>query len=250
MAAGARAHLLASSAIPLLFPAIRIDGELFCEGGLRQNVPLSPALHLGANRLVVVSPHHIASTDSELGKARERAQRLDLLAFQKDEIDRVAPSADEEASLVAERARLVHADRLRGIATAVLGWLSDSDSSALSQVGEAVKGVREIAALVPEQSGLLDLAGSAADFAQVVREAQMAGNVDRQVKALLDSVMPWGFLDHRRGLAVIEEAYSLPEEFHPDPADRIIVATARLKDAAVVTSDEKICEYPHVATLW
>jgi DNA-binding winged helix-turn-helix (wHTH) protein/tetratricopeptide (TPR) repeat protein len=52
----------------------------------------------------------------------------------------------------------------------------------------------------------LDLAGSAADFAQVVLQAQMAGNVDRQVKALLDSVMPWGFLDHRRGLAAIEEA--------------------------------------------
>lgn len=92
---------------------------------------------------------------------RDRARRLDLLLFQKDEIDRAAPSVDEEASLVAERARLVHADRLRGIATAVLGWLSDSDSSALAQVGEAVKGVREIVSLVPEQSGLLDLAGSA-----------------------------------------------------------------------------------------
>jgi tetratricopeptide (TPR) repeat protein len=52
----------------------------------------------------------------------------------------------------------------------------------------------------------LDLAGSAADFADVGCQAQMAGNVDRQVKALLDSVMPWGFLNYERALAVIEEA--------------------------------------------
>ncbi len=66
-------HLLASAAIPLLFPAVRIDGELFCEGGLRLNVPLSPALHLGARRLIVVSPHHVAPPDAGLEQARERA---------------------------------------------------------------------------------------------------------------------------------------------------------------------------------
>jgi tetratricopeptide (TPR) repeat protein len=61
----------------------------------------------------------------------------------------------------------------------------------------------------------LDLAGSAADFADVVRQAQMAGNVDRHVKALLDSVMPWGFLDHKRGLAAIEEAGRLKGAAQP-----------------------------------
>lgn len=66
-------HLLASAAIPLLFPAVRIDGEVYCEGGLRQNVPLAPALHLGADRLIVVTPHHLASADARLGRARERA---------------------------------------------------------------------------------------------------------------------------------------------------------------------------------
>ena len=66
-------HLLASAAIPLLFPAVRIDGELFCEGGLRLNVPLSPALHLGASRLIVVSPHHVAPAEGKLGQAREHA---------------------------------------------------------------------------------------------------------------------------------------------------------------------------------
>jgi PIN domain nuclease of toxin-antitoxin system len=44
----------------------------------------------------------------------------------------------------------------------------------------------------------------------------------------------------------IEEAYSLPGEFHSDPADRILVAAARLNKLTLVTSDQKILDYPHV----
>jgi NTE family protein len=47
---------MASVAIPLLFAPVEIDGDLYCDGGLRQVVPLSPALHLGATRLVVIDP--------------------------------------------------------------------------------------------------------------------------------------------------------------------------------------------------
>jgi NTE family protein len=53
-------HALASAAIPLLFPAVVIDDEYYCDGGLRQNVPLSPARRLGADRLIVVSPRALA----------------------------------------------------------------------------------------------------------------------------------------------------------------------------------------------
>ena len=53
-------HALASSALPLMFPAVHIDGEFFCVGGLRQNVPLSPARRLGANGLIVVNPRFVA----------------------------------------------------------------------------------------------------------------------------------------------------------------------------------------------
>ena len=38
-------------------------------------------------------------------------------------------------------------------------------------------------------------------------------------------------------------------EFHRDPADQIIVATARVYDCPLVTSDEKILTYPHVTTV-
>lgn len=42
----------------------------------------------------------------------------------------------------------------------------------------------------------------------------------------------------------------LPGEFHKDPADRMIVATARKLSALLVTADEKIRQYAHVKTVW
>src|SRR5690606_13430829 len=45
---------------PLLFPAVNVEGEWFGDGSIRQSAPLSPAVHLGAQRLLVVStakPH-------------------------------------------------------------------------------------------------------------------------------------------------------------------------------------------------
>lgn len=47
-------HALASAAIPLLFPAVRIGETYYADGGLRQQAPLTPALRLGANRLVII----------------------------------------------------------------------------------------------------------------------------------------------------------------------------------------------------
>lgn len=47
-------HLLASAAIPLLFPPVRLDNGFYGDGAVRQSSPVSPALHLGANRILVV----------------------------------------------------------------------------------------------------------------------------------------------------------------------------------------------------
>jgi NTE family protein len=48
-------HALASAAIPLLFPAVRIGRSYYADGGLRLNTPLSPALRLGADRVLVIA---------------------------------------------------------------------------------------------------------------------------------------------------------------------------------------------------
>lgn len=58
----------------------------------------------------------------------------------------------------------------------------------------------------------------------------------------------WSLIDI--GLDVTEEAYSLPGAFHADPADRILVATARLYKLTLVTADSNILNYPHVKTVW
>lgn len=56
------AHALASAAIPILFPAVRVGDRLFVDGSLRQNTPLRPALRLGCDRLLVIG---LRSADSD-----------------------------------------------------------------------------------------------------------------------------------------------------------------------------------------
>lgn len=48
---------------------------------------------------------------------------------------------------------------------------------------------------------------------------------------------------------IISEAYSLPGEFHKDPCDRIIVATARILDLSLITDDRTLVTYPFVDTI-
>lgn len=52
-------HVLASTAIPLLFPARRVGHEFYCDGGLRLNTPIAPVIRAGAERLVIVSTTYI-----------------------------------------------------------------------------------------------------------------------------------------------------------------------------------------------
>jgi PIN domain nuclease of toxin-antitoxin system len=52
------------------------------------------------------------------------------------------------------------------------------------------------------------------------------------------------------GNAIALAAVNLPEPFHKDPADRLIVATARINACPIITADEKIRVYPHVRTIW
>lgn len=51
-------HVLASASLPLIFPAVRIGDAWHGDGGVRLTSPLSPALHLGCDRLVAVSTRH------------------------------------------------------------------------------------------------------------------------------------------------------------------------------------------------
>ena len=49
--------------------------------------------------------------------------------------------------------------------------------------------------------------------------------------------------------AIAVESTRLPQPFHKDPADQMIVATARIHDYPIATADDKILNYPHVQTV-
>jgi NTE family protein len=47
-------HLMASAAVPFVFPPVQIGGEFYGDGSMRHRAPLSPAIHLGADRMLIV----------------------------------------------------------------------------------------------------------------------------------------------------------------------------------------------------
>ncbi|MBK6349863.1 MAG: patatin-like phospholipase family protein [Proteobacteria bacterium] len=70
--AGHRRHidldvLMASAAIPFIFPASSIDGNHYGDGAMRQLAPLSPAVHLGANRVLVIGTRGNAAATPPTG---------------------------------------------------------------------------------------------------------------------------------------------------------------------------------------
>lgn len=74
-------HALASAAIPFLFPALRVDGEFFCDGGLRLNTPLAPALRLGCDRLLVIGLRHVPTPAEDAALAEGRTANYTSLTY-------------------------------------------------------------------------------------------------------------------------------------------------------------------------
>ena len=70
------AHCMASAAIPVLFPAVRVGDQLFVDGSLRQNTPVRPAMRMGATKLLVVSLRHETENLERRRAAREEAQEV------------------------------------------------------------------------------------------------------------------------------------------------------------------------------
>ena len=69
-------HLMASAAIPLVFPAVKVNREYFGDGSMGQLAPISPALHLGADRVLVIG----VRMPNELEEPRQRAESYPSLA--------------------------------------------------------------------------------------------------------------------------------------------------------------------------
>ena len=78
--------LMASSAIPFIFPSARIDGDHYGDGAMRQLAPLSPAVHLGANRLLVVGTRADAAASPADGATDSPPSPGHLLGFVLDSL--------------------------------------------------------------------------------------------------------------------------------------------------------------------
>src|SRR5262245_3554672 len=74
-------HALASAAIPFLFPTVRIGDTFYCDGSLRQQTPLAPALRLGSNRVLVVGLRHGRPVSLNEPVAEERVEQVKSAAF-------------------------------------------------------------------------------------------------------------------------------------------------------------------------
>lgn len=61
-------HLMASAAIPALFPAVKVNEDFYGDGALRQMAPISPALHMGADRIFVIG---VSNNRDPLSRARQ-----------------------------------------------------------------------------------------------------------------------------------------------------------------------------------
>ena len=66
-------HVMASSALPGFFPAVEIDDQWYGDGGIRLTAPLSPALHLGAHRILAVS--------TRFDRSRAEADRPEVVGY-------------------------------------------------------------------------------------------------------------------------------------------------------------------------
>lgn len=115
-------HLLGSAAIPILFPASKVDGAYYGDGALRQLAPLSPALHLGASRLLVigVSGNMTAGHQRQLSGYPSMAQVLghvlnsvfvDTLEGDVERLERI----NRTLSAMSERSRRKHGIQLRQV---------------------------------------------------------------------------------------------------------------------------------------
>ncbi len=72
-------HVMASAALPIVFPAIRVGDDYFGDGAIRQSSPLSPAVHLGADRILAVSVRFPSPSPKSNGNYPPPARILSML---------------------------------------------------------------------------------------------------------------------------------------------------------------------------
>ncbi len=87
------------------------------------------------------------------------------------------------------------------------------------------------------------------EMAKKVEKGQLA--LDRPLDDWLDAALgAEGLQVAEMSRPILVDSCRLPQPFHGDPADQIIVATSRSLSAALVTRDARLRDYPHVRCVW
>jgi tetratricopeptide (TPR) repeat protein len=187
--------------------------HVLCRDALYRHLPpakrrrLHGDLGRAIERIYAADPDHIAV---------ELAGHFELGGLFTEAIGYLRRAVDGAASRFANREAARHLER----AIELVARIRSDDRS------ELYMDLLEQRALM--RMSMLDLEGAVDDFTAIHAEAGLARDVNRQAKALLDSVMPLGFLDFGRSLAVIEEAQQLKSR-----ADPVVAALADVFRAGI-----------------
>ncbi len=170
-------HIMASAAIPMLFPPVRVGTRWYMDGGLRNNTPLGPALCLGADALFILSVRsvtesHLASPDGTfpgfgqiLGKVLDSVF-LDRILFDLDRLTRIndiVESIEELGGETLDKARSVLANHNRPSYRRVpyahvrpakdLGGMASDSLDRLAREGGRLSFARVLKALFEDDTG-------------------------------------------------------------------------------------------------
>ena len=167
------AHLLASSAIPFVFPAteLKVDGhtEYFGDGSMRQSAPIAPPIHLGAERILVVGAGRIHEPKDEARLHTNTAYPsiaqiaghalsnifLDSLAVDVERVRRI----NHTLTLVPPELRC--ASTLRPVEILLIAPSQRLDAVAARHIGELPHAVRTMLGAVGVSSARADFKGAA-----------------------------------------------------------------------------------------
>lgn len=126
-------------------------------------------------------------------------------------------------------------------------FLLDTHVWIWSQEAPEKLGRRTTSLLTDMRNALYVSTASTLEIARLAKDGtiKISGSLNSWVSETLDA-LSCGTLEISHQIAT--GAYSLPGDFHKDPADRLLVATARIYELTLVTMDERILRYSHVGS--
>jgi NTE family protein len=142
-------HLMASSAIPFLFSPIKLNREFFSDGSIRQTAPISPAVHLGADRILIIGNRQVdyelervsdpkPPTLGEIAGHTLNSIFLDSLDADIERLQRI----NKTVNLIDDQSREQHGVTLRQIEVQVISPSDDIGKMAAEHAHELPRSIK------------------------------------------------------------------------------------------------------------